>query len=95
MTQFENRRAWASPVYASMLKKRHKFGIDGRILLCPIILPTILAIPFAHGFWNQLSFAGVAVLIWMIAKALWQFNPYFIDDLMAEFKSPSFFSGGE
>lgn len=71
-----------------MTKKRHKFGIDGRILLVPIIFPCIVAVPFGRDIVHQLEFAGLAAGLWLIAKVLWEMNPYFIDDFMAETRMP-------
>jgi hypothetical protein len=82
-------RPWASPVHASMTKKRHKFGIDGRILLVPIIFPCIIAIPFGQDFAHQLAFAALAAVLWLGAKVLWEVNPYCIDDFMAEVRFPA------
>jgi hypothetical protein len=72
-----------------MTKKRHKFGIDGRILLVPIIFPCVIAIPFGRDFVHQLAFAALAALLWLGAKVLWEINPYFIDDFMAEVRFPA------
>lgn len=93
MNGLENGRAMASPVYASMLKKRHQFGIDGRLLLFPILFPLGIAIPFSHDFGHQLTFAVLTTVGWGIAKVLWSVNPYMIDDFMAEIKYPAFLSG--
>lgn len=94
MTSFENGRAMASPVHASMLKKRHQFGVDGRLLLFPIIFPCLISIPFVRDFGHQLEFAAIAALLWVGAKALWEMNPYAIDDFFAEVRLPKVLSEG-
>jgi len=81
-------RTSASPVHAAMMQKRHKFGVDGRILLVPIIFPCVVAIPFAHTFLHQVMCAGIAALVWFLAKIAWGYNPYLLDDFMAECSSP-------
>jgi hypothetical protein len=86
--RYAPRREWSSPVHAPMTKKRHKFGVDGRILLVPIIFPCLFAVPFGHDFAHQVEFAALAGVLWLIAKALWEWNPYFLDDFMAEFRMP-------
>lgn len=83
-----SRREWASPVHASMTKKRHKFGVDGRLLLVPIVFPCLLAVPFGHNFLQQVAFAALAAVTWLGAKALWELNPYLLDDFMAEARMP-------
>jgi hypothetical protein len=93
MKPFNDGRAWASPVHASMLKKRHQFGIDGRLLLFPIGFPCLIMIPFAGGFGRQVLLVALAAILWMGAKVLWEFNPYALDDLLAEIKFPAFLSG--
>jgi hypothetical protein len=89
MRGHDHSRPWASPVHASMTKKRHKFGIDGRILLVPIIFPCVIAIPVGRDFVHQLAFAALAGVLWLGAKVLWEINPYFIDDFMAEVRFPA------
>jgi len=88
MAERHSTRPWASPVHASMTKKRHKFGIDGRILLVPVIVPCVIAIPFGHDFAHQLGYAAVAAVLWFAAKVLWEINPYALDDFMAETRLP-------
>jgi hypothetical protein len=89
MRGYDHARPWASPVHASMTKKRHKFGIDGRLLLVPIIFPCVIAIPFGGTFVHQLAFTALAAVLWLAAKVLWEFNPYCIDDFMAEVRFPA------
>jgi hypothetical protein len=93
MNKCNGGRVWASPVHASMLKKRHQFGIDGRLLLFPIICPCIVVIPFCGSFVHQVLLVALAATLWMGAKVLWEFNPYALDDLLAEIKFPAFLSG--
>lgn len=81
-------RPWSSPVNTAMMRKRHKFGIDGRILLVPVIFPCTIAIPFAREVTHQIACAALAALVWCAAKIAWQYNPYLLDDLMAELRSP-------
>jgi hypothetical protein len=94
MNGLENGRVMASPVHASMMKKRHKFGIDGRLLLVPIIFPCIITIPFVTGFQHQLVLAALAAVLWTLAKVLWELNPYAIEDFFAEVKFPKMLSEG-
>ena len=86
--QYSNGRPWASTVHAAVTKPRHKFGVDGRLLLVPIIFPCAIAVPFGGSFVKQLGFAIVAVVFWFAAKVAWEFNPYLLDDLAAEMRHP-------
>jgi len=86
--QYSNGRPWASAVHAAVTKPRHKFGVDGRLLLVPIIFPCALAVPFGRDFAHQALFALVAALLWLAAKIAWEFNPYLLDDLAAEMRHP-------
>jgi len=92
MTDEASSRLWATPVHGAITKPRHKFGIDGRLLFCPVVVPTLLAIPFAHPFMQQLVLAGIGFVLWAIAKVLWEVNPYLLDDVAAELRAPRYLS---
>jgi hypothetical protein len=47
------------------------------------------SVPFGRDFVHQLAFAALAALLWLGAKVLWEINPYFIDDFMAEVRFPA------
>ncbi|GAC1501712.1 MAG: hypothetical protein NVS1B2_26960 [Vulcanimicrobiaceae bacterium] len=86
-------RRWATPVHASITKRRHKFGVDGRLLFCPIAFPTIPAILFAYGHpLTQMVYAGIGFGFWALASIAWAINPYLLDDVAAEFASPTHLS---
>lgn len=84
-------RPWASPIESAIIRPRHKFGIDGRLLVCPVIFPCAFAIVFAHGWW-QAGMAVVTFACWTAAKVLWEFDPWFIDDFQVELASPRSFT---
>ncbi len=81
-------RRWASPVHSAITRPRHKFGVDGRLLLCPIVFPCLLAILFGRDFIHQVAFAALTTILWLGAKVLWEINPYFLDDVISEARSP-------
>ena len=85
-------RVWATPVHGAITKPRHKFGIDGRLLFCPVVVPTLLAIPFAHPFMQQIVLAGIGFVLWACAKVMWELNPYLLDDVAAELRAPRYLS---
>ena len=80
-------RPWASPIDSAIIKPRHKFGIDGRLLFMPIILPCGVAILFSHGWW-QFWNAVICVAFWLAARVLWEWDPWFIDDYQTECALP-------
>ena len=88
MTDDGSSRRWATPVHGAITKPRHKFGIDGRLLFCPIIVPTLVALPIAHPFTQQITLAILGFLLWTIAKVQWEMNPYLLDDVVAELRAP-------
>ncbi|MGH7707200.1 MAG: hypothetical protein ACREM8_02805 [Vulcanimicrobiaceae bacterium] len=80
-------RPWSSPIPSATIKPRHKFGIDGRLLLVPILFPCAVATIFAHGM-IQFAFIAGTLLLWLIAKAVWEWNPWIIDDFQREIALP-------
>lgn len=80
-------RAWSSPIESATARPRHRFGIDPRLLVFPIILPCGVALLFSHGWW-QVAMAFVTLLAYTAAKVQWEMNPFFINDLQIELASP-------
>jgi hypothetical protein len=83
-------RPWSTKVENSLLRPRGKFGMDGRLLLCPVFFPCCAFGLISHGL-PQIYWYGGAFAFWVAAQFLWQIAPWFIDDLLAELRVPKWF----
>jgi hypothetical protein len=83
-------RPWLSSIENAVIRPRHKFGIDGRLLLCPILVPFAL-FGLCSRMPIQLYWYGAAFVGWLVAQVLWEFSPWLIDDLLAERRLPKWF----
>ena len=85
-------RPMASPIEGAVLRPRHILGVDRRLLVVPIFVPCAISIVVlsmrGHGGWAVVM-CGVTFVLWVAAKALWEWNPYFIDDFQVEASLPS------
>ena len=86
----ETSRPWVSTVENSIIRPRHQFGTDGRLLLFPIAIPFCLFGLFSR-MPVQLYWYGGAFVCFLIARTIYQFWPWLIDDALAEWRVPKWF----
>jgi hypothetical protein len=82
-------RPWSHAINKAAWKRRHKFGIDGRLLIgvvCPLLL--LGGFGFSLGRLVMIVFVLLAAAVWFAGKLQWEHDPWLIDKLLIEMRLP-------
>ncbi len=84
-----NERPWSHAINKAAWKRRHKFGIDGRLLIgavCPLLL--LGGFGFSLGRLGMIVFVLLAAVAWFAGKLQWEHDPWLINKLLNEMRLP-------
>ncbi len=82
-------RPWSHAINKAAWKRRHKFGIDGRLLIgvvCPLLL--LGGFGFSLGRLVMIVFVLLAAAVWFAGKLQWEHDSWLIDKLLIEMRLP-------
>ena len=81
-------RPWAHAINKAAWTRRHKFGVDGRLLyvICPLLI--FGGFGFSFGRVAMLLSVLAAGAVWFAGKLLWAYDPWFLDRMFLELRFP-------